>query len=121
MEIREELDKHDFNGDDVPIIRGSALNALHGKDGQYGKDAIIELMSAVDSYIPVPKRAVDGDYIMPVEGTLLFFLSISSLSLLSLFSLSSLSLSLSSLSFLSSLCFFVSLSLSLCLSVCVRR
>jgi elongation factor Tu len=65
MEIRELLSKYDFPGDEVPIIRGSALKALEG-DAAY-KEKIFELMNAVDSYIPDPVRALDKPFMMPVE------------------------------------------------------
>ena len=65
MELRELLDKYDFPGDDTPIIQGSALNAL--SNGGADADCIMELMSAVDSFVPTPKRAVDKPFLMPVE------------------------------------------------------
>ena len=65
LEVRELLSKYEFPGDDIPIIRGSALNALNGDaDGEKGVDA---LMAAVDSYIPTPERAIDKPFLMPVE------------------------------------------------------
>ena len=67
MEIRELLSEYDFPGDDIPVIAGSALAALEGRDDAIGKDKIIELMAAVDEYIPMPERAVDGAFLMPVE------------------------------------------------------
>jgi len=67
MEIRELLDSYDFPGDDTPIIKGSALKALEGDTSDIGEPAIQELMDALDSYIPEPERAVDGDFLMPVE------------------------------------------------------
>ncbi len=67
MEVRELLDKYEFPGDDTPIIKGSALKALEGDTSEIGEAAILELASALDSYIPEPKRAVDGDFLMPVE------------------------------------------------------
>ena len=68
MEIRELLDKYEFPGDDIPIVRGSALAALNaeGKDDEACK-CIDELMAAVDDYIPVPERAVDLPFLMPIE------------------------------------------------------
>src|SRR5437763_5669708 len=68
LELRELLSSYDFPGDDIPIIRGSALKALEsGKaDDEWG-GKIIELIDAVDSYIPVPERAVDKDFLMPIE------------------------------------------------------
>ncbi len=67
MELRELLSSYDFPGDDIPIIAGSALAALEGRDDEIGKDKVIELMAAVDSYIPEPARAVDLPFLMPVE------------------------------------------------------
>ncbi len=67
MEVRELLSKYDFPGDDIPIIRGSALAALENKNPALGKEAILKLMEAVDSYIPLPERAVDRPFLMPVE------------------------------------------------------
>jgi len=67
MEVRELLSKYDFPGDDIPIIRGSALKALEGDQGALGKEAIHKLMDAVDSYIPQPARAVDLPFLMPIE------------------------------------------------------
>ena len=67
MEIRELLSSYDFPGDDIPVISGSALAALEGRDDEIGKDKILELMAAVDEYIPVPERQVDKPFLMPVE------------------------------------------------------
>ena len=67
MEIRELLDAYDFPGDDTPIIIGSALKALEGDDSEIGVPSIIKLVEALDSYVPQPERALDGDYLMPVE------------------------------------------------------
>ena len=67
MEVRELLDSYEFPGDDTPIIKGSALKALEGDTSEMGEGAIIELAAALDSYIPEPERAVDGDFLMPVE------------------------------------------------------
>ena len=66
MEIRELLDEYEFPGDDTPIIQGSALKALEDPTGEWG-DKIMELMAAVDSYIPDPQRATDLPFLMPVE------------------------------------------------------
>ena len=66
MEIRELLSEYDFPGDDIPVIRGSALKALEDPSGEWG-DKIMELMDAVDSYIPDPQRATDQPFLMPVE------------------------------------------------------
>ena len=67
MEIRDLLSKYDFPGDDIPIIKGSALAALEGKNEEIGKQKILELMAAVDSYIPQPERPKDKPFLMPVE------------------------------------------------------
>ncbi|MCF8152490.1 MAG: elongation factor Tu [Sulfuritalea sp.] len=67
MEVRELLSKYDFPGDDVPIIKGSALKAVQGDQGDLGEPAIIRLADALDSYIPTPERAIDGAFLMPVE------------------------------------------------------
>ncbi len=67
MEVRELLSKYDFPGDDIPIIKGSALKALQGDQGDLGEPAIFRLADALDSYIPEPKRALDGAFLMPVE------------------------------------------------------
>jgi len=67
MEIRELLDVYDFPGDDTPIIIGSALKALEGDTSDIGIPSIIKLVEAMDTYIPEPERAIDGDFIMPVE------------------------------------------------------
>ena len=67
MEIRELLNEYEFPGDDIPIIKGSALAALEGRDDAIGKEAIMELMKQVDSYIPQPERPVDQPFLMPIE------------------------------------------------------
>ena len=67
MEVRELLSKYDFPGDDIPIITGSAVKALEGDQSEIGEPAILKLAEALDSYIPEPQRAVDGDFLMPVE------------------------------------------------------
>ena len=67
MEVRELLSKYDFPGDDIPIIKGSALKALEGDEGEIGKQAIMKLAEALDTYIPTPERAVDGAFLMPIE------------------------------------------------------
>ncbi|MCD7833394.1 MAG: elongation factor Tu, partial [Lachnospiraceae bacterium] len=66
MEIRELLNEYEFPGDDTPIIQGSALKALEEPDGEWG-DKIMELMDAVDSWVPDPQRATDQPFLMPVE------------------------------------------------------
>ncbi|PIP89192.1 MAG: elongation factor Tu [Bdellovibrionales bacterium CG12_big_fil_rev_8_21_14_0_65_38_15] len=67
MEVRELLSSYDFPGDDIPIVKGSALAAVEGKNDAIGKERIIELMDAVDSYIPEPTRDIDKQFLMPVE------------------------------------------------------
>ena len=67
MEIRELLSSYDFPGDDIPIISGTALGALEDADEATGKNAILELMKAVDEYIPQPDRPVDQPFLMPIE------------------------------------------------------
>ena len=67
MEIRELLSSYGFPGDDIPIVKGSALCALEGREDPIGKDAILELMVAVDTYIPQPERAIDKAFLMPIE------------------------------------------------------
>jgi len=67
MEIRELLNKYDFPGDDTPIIVGSALKALEGDSSELGEGSIFKLAKALDEYIPMPERAVDGDFLMPIE------------------------------------------------------
>lgn len=67
MEIREELSKREFDGDNIPIIRGSATCALSGSDEKLGKDAILALMAAVDESIPQPERPLDKPFMMPIE------------------------------------------------------
>ena len=67
MEVRELLDSYEFPGDATPIITGSALKALEGDTSDMGEGSILKLAEALDSYIPEPERAVDGDFLMPVE------------------------------------------------------
>jgi len=67
LEVRELLSSYDFPGDDIPIIKGSALAALEGRDDNIGKSSIQALMAAVDSYIPQPPRPTDKPFLMPVE------------------------------------------------------
>jgi len=67
MEIRELLDKYEFPGDDTPIITGSALKALEGDTSDIGVPSIIKLVAEMDDYFPEPERAIDGDFLMPVE------------------------------------------------------
>ena len=67
MEVRELLSKYEFPGDDIPIVKGSALKALEGDAGELGEQAIMKLAEALDTYIPTPERAIDGAFIMPIE------------------------------------------------------
>ncbi|MGB1509035.1 MAG: elongation factor Tu [Paracoccaceae bacterium] len=67
MEVRELLNEYDYPGDDIPIVAGSALAALEGRDDAIGSEKIAELMAAVDAYIPQPERAVDQPFLMPIE------------------------------------------------------
>ena len=67
MEVRELLSSYQFPGDDIPIVRGSALMALENKEPKLGHDAILELMSKVDEYIPQPERPIDQPFLMPIE------------------------------------------------------
>ena len=67
MEVRELLSKYNFPGDDIPIVKGSALKALEGDKGELGEQAILKLAEALDTYIPEPKRAIDGPFLMPIE------------------------------------------------------
>ena len=67
VEIRELLSKYDFPGDDIPIVKGSALAAVEDRDEDIGKNSIVELMSKIDEYIPAPTRELDKPFLMPVE------------------------------------------------------
>jgi len=67
MEVRELLGKYNFPGDDIPIIKGSALKALEGDKGELGEESIFKLADALDSYIPTPERAIDQPFLMPIE------------------------------------------------------
>ncbi|OZA00903.1 MAG: elongation factor Tu, partial [Rhizobiales bacterium 17-65-6] len=67
MEVRELLSSYDFPGDDIPIVKGSALMALENKDPKLGTEAILELMAQVDKYIPQPERPIDQPFLMPIE------------------------------------------------------
>ena len=67
LELRELLDKYEYPGDDIPIVTGSALQALEGKETELGTESITRLMAAVDSYIPMPERDIDKPFLMPVE------------------------------------------------------
>ena len=67
MEVRELLSSYQFPGDDIPIVKGSAVAAVEGKNPEIGEDRILELMVAVDTYIPQPERPIDLPFLMPVE------------------------------------------------------
>ena len=67
MEVRELLSKYEFPGDDTPIVRGSALKALEGDQSEIGVPAVVKLVAEMDRYIPLPERAIDGAFLMPVE------------------------------------------------------
>ncbi|MBU6371294.1 MAG: elongation factor Tu [Alphaproteobacteria bacterium] len=67
MEVRELLSSYQFPGDDIPIVKGSALAAVEGRDAEIGEKKILELMDAVDSYIPQPERPIDLPFLMPIE------------------------------------------------------
>ena len=67
MEVRELLSSYEFPGDDIPIVAGSALAAVEGRDDNIGKEKVLELMAAVDEYIPTPERPLDKPFLMPVE------------------------------------------------------
>ncbi|MFN3988384.1 MAG: elongation factor Tu [Rhodocyclaceae bacterium] len=67
MEVRELLSKYDFPGDDIPIVKGSALKALEGDQSDIGEPAILRLAEALDSYIPTPERAIDKPFLLPIE------------------------------------------------------
>ena len=67
MEVRELLSDYDFPGDDIPIVKGSALAAMEGRDPEIGENAIRELMEAVDTYIPQPERPIDQPFLLPIE------------------------------------------------------
>jgi len=67
LEVRELLSKYDFPGDDIPIVKGSALCALEDRQPEIGRDAVLKLMAEVDRYIPQPERPVDQPFLMPIE------------------------------------------------------
>src|SRR5438093_3328080 len=67
LEMRELLSSYQFPGDDIPIVRGSALAALEGRDPEQGRETVLALMTAVDEYIPQPERAKDRPFLMPIE------------------------------------------------------
>jgi elongation factor Tu len=67
LEVRELLSSYEFPGDDIPIVKGSALAALEGRDDEIGRNSVMELMAAVDEYIPQPDRPKDLPFLMPIE------------------------------------------------------
>ena len=67
LEVRELLSQYEFPGDDIPVIVGSALEALEGKNAERGRESVLKLMAAVDEYVPQPERAVDKPFLMPIE------------------------------------------------------
>ena len=67
MEVRELLSSYQFPGDDIPVVKGSALAAVEGRDPKIGEEAVLALMQAVDDYIPQPERPIDLPFLMPVE------------------------------------------------------
>jgi elongation factor Tu len=67
MEVRELLSEYEFPGDDIPVVIGSALRALEGDEGEHGEQAILDLMEAVDTYVPEPERAIDRPFLLAVE------------------------------------------------------
>ena len=67
LEVRELLTKYQFPGDDVPVIRGSAIKALNGEKGEFADEAIIKLYEALDTYVPLPERPIDKPFLMPIE------------------------------------------------------
>jgi len=67
LEVRELLTKYQFPGDDIPVIRGSAIKALNGEKGEFADEAILKLYEALDTYVPLPERAIDKPFLMPIE------------------------------------------------------
>ena len=67
LEVRELLSQYEFPGDDIPVIVGSALEALEGKNPERGRESVLKLMAAVDEYVPQPERAIDKPFLMPIE------------------------------------------------------
>src|SRR5690606_11101821 len=67
LEVRELLSSYEFPGDEIPIVKGSALAALEGNSPEIGENAVRELMKAVDEYIPTPERPIDQPFLMPIE------------------------------------------------------
>ena len=67
LEVRELLTKYEFPGDEIPVVSGSALAALEGRDDELGRETVLKLVAAVDDYIPTPERAIDRPFLMPIE------------------------------------------------------
>src|SRR3712207_8220205 len=67
MEVRELLSEYEFPGDEIPVVIGSALRALEGDDSEYGEPSVLQLMEAVDEYVPEPERDIDRDFLLAVE------------------------------------------------------
>jgi elongation factor Tu len=67
LEVRELLSKYNFPGDDIPVIRGSAIKALNGEKGEFADQAILRLYEALDTYVPLPERPIDKPFLMPIE------------------------------------------------------
>lgn len=72
MEMRDLLSEYGFDGENTPIVKGSALAALEGRDPEIGEKAILELMKAVDAHIPTPVRDLDKPFLMPIEGKYMY-------------------------------------------------
>lgn len=72
MEMRDLLSEYGFDGENTPIVKGSALAALEGRDPEIGEKAILELMKAVDAHIPTPIRDLDKPFLMPIEGKYMY-------------------------------------------------
>ena len=70
MEVRELLDEYEFDGDNCPVIKGSALHALEGQEGELAKDSICDLLDAIDEWIPQPEREIDKPFLLPIEDTM---------------------------------------------------
>jgi elongation factor Tu len=67
LEVRELLTKYQFPGDDIPVIRGSAIKALNGEKGEFADQAVLKLFEALDTYVPLPERPIDKPFLMPIE------------------------------------------------------
>jgi elongation factor Tu len=67
LEVRELLTKYQFPGDDIPVIRGSAIKALNGEKGEFADQAVLKLFEALDAYVPLPERPIDKPFLMPIE------------------------------------------------------